>query len=322
LAGKRFGEALALVNPGTLIGVCDASGKVMLNPEMDMIIAADMLAVVIAEDSASIGIATQAPPALDETAMRATARAHETPERALILGWNRRGGEVARQLSCYMAPGSSVFVTASTATFEQEIADVVLPKQGVTLSHSVADTRDRPALEAIDAAGFDRTIVLSCSDTLPTQAADTQTLVTLLHLRDIATDSGKRGILVSEMADIRNRQLAAVTRADDFVVSNRLVSLMLAQASENAFTSAIFAELLDEEGSEVYMRPIDTIVAIDRPIDFHTIIEAAKRRGETAFGYCRPRGDKANPSGVTLNPNKSQALDYKAGDYIVVLARD
>ena len=57
--------------------------------------------------------------------------------------------------------------------------------------------------------------------------------------------------VVSEMVDVRNRELAEVTRADDFVVSNKLVSLMLAQASENDALTAIFDDLLDEAGSEL-----------------------------------------------------------------------
>jgi voltage-gated potassium channel Kch len=322
LAGRTFGEALSMVSPATLIGICHEHGKVELNPAMTTPISAEARVVVIAEDAESIGVVAHETPAIEESAIRPRPAPKESPERALILGWNRRGGDIARELSNYMAPGSSIDIVANTPTFATDMAALSLPQPNVALSYRVADTRDRPALEAVDAAGHDRTIVLSCSDTLPTQAADTQTLVTLLHLREIATQNGKRGILVSEMADIRNRQLASVTRADDFVVSNRLISLMLAQAAESEFTSAIFTELLDETGSEVYMRPVETMIGIERPVDFYTIIETAKRRGETAFGYCRPRGDKSNPSGVTLNPSKAQAVDFRVGDYIVVLAQD
>jgi hypothetical protein len=168
-------------------------------------------------------------------------------------------------------------------------------------------------------------VVLSYSDSKPIQAADTHTLVTLLHLRHIAETDPKRGTIVSEMADIRNRQLAQVTRADDFVVSNRLVSLMLAQASESPFISEIFADLLNDDGSEIYMRPVEHLVAIDKPVDFYTIIEAARRRGETAFGYCRRREDVKdlrNLGGVVLNPRKAEKIEYRADDYIVVLARE
>jgi len=322
LTGKTFGEALALVNPGILIGLCDDSGAVRLNPEMETPITDKSLAVIIAGDRDSIAIGEAARPLLDETAMRARTGPKEIVERALILGWNHRGAAIARELSWYMAPGSEISIAAATPTFEQELSQLKLPKDGVALKYTVTDTRDRHALEALGAASYDRIIVLACSDFLAPQPADTQTLVTLLHLREIATATGKRGILVSEMADIRNRQLAAVTRADDFVVSNRLVSLMLAQASESQFTSAIFKDLLDEDGSEIYMRPIENVISTERPVDFYTIIEACRRHGETAFGYCRPRGDKKNPSGVKLNPDKHEAVSYRNGDYIVVLARE
>lgn len=321
LAGKTFGEAISLVSPGALIGLCDDTGVVRLNPEMDTVIDDKALAVIVADDREAISIGAEARPLVDETAMRTRNPVKEAVERALILGWNRRGPAIVRELSFYMAPGSEILVAASTPNFEQDLSQLKLLKPGVELKYTATDTRDRHALEAIGAASYDRIIVLACSDNLAPQPADTQTLVTLLHLREIATATGKRGILVSEMADIRNRQLAAVTRADDFVVSNRLVSLMLAQASESQFTSAIFKDLLDEDGSEIYMRPIENVISTERPADFYTIIEACRRHGETAFGYCRPRGDKANPSGVMLNPSKSQTLDYKPGDYIVVLAR-
>jgi hypothetical protein len=100
---------------------------------------------------------------------------------------------------------------------------------------------------------------------------------------------------------------------------------MLAQASENQYISAIFADLLDEEGSEIYMRPVESLVAIDRPVNFYTVIESARRRGETAFGYCRRREDQQdarNLGGVVLDPNKSEAVAYAPGDFIVTLARD
>jgi polyribonucleotide nucleotidyltransferase len=64
------------------------------------------------------------------------------------------------------------------------------------------------------------------------------------------------------------------------VVSNKLISLMLAQASENPYISAIFEDLLDESGSEICLRPITDYVSIDAPVNFYTILEAAKLRGK------------------------------------------
>ena len=116
-----------------------------------------------------------------------------------------------------------------------------------------------------------------------------------------------------------------IQKADDFVVSNRLVSLMLAQASENQYLAAIFDDLLDEEASEIYMRPVGDYVAIDQPMTFWTIAESARLRGEIAIGYRRVRtaeADKRALGGVTVNPLKSEALAYLPEDRIIVLARD
>src|SRR5262249_45345035 len=131
LTGKTFGEALSLVSPGALIGLCDEKGVVRLNPEMETIITDKTIAVIIADDRDSIAIGAAKRPLLDETAMRARSGVKEFVERALILGWNRRGAAIAQELSFYMAPGSEIFVAASTPNFEQDLSKLKLAKPGV-----------------------------------------------------------------------------------------------------------------------------------------------------------------------------------------------
>ncbi len=145
---------------------------------------------------------------------------------------------------------------------------------------------------------------------------------TLLHLRDIAAKAGRPFSIVSEMLDVRNRQLAEVTRADDFIVSDKLISLMLSQIAENAQLAAVFADLLDPEGSELYLKPASGYVALDRPVSFYTVVEAARRRGEVALGY-RLTAESADPAkayGVRVNPDKSRPVRFAAGDRVIVLA--
>ena len=117
------------------------------------------------------------------------------------------------------------------------------------------------------------------------------------------------------MLDLRDRALAEVARADDFIVSDRLISLMLAQVAENKHLNAVFGDLFDPEGSEIYLRPAADYVALDRPVPFATVIEAARRRGEVAFGY-RIGGrseDAAAAYGVSLNPSKRAPLTFSRG---------
>ncbi len=112
------------------------------------------------------------------------------------------------------------------------------------------------------------------------------------------------------MLDLRNRALAEVTHADDFIVSARLVSLLVAQVAENAHLNAVFADLFDQEGSEIYLRPAGDYVETGVEVSFATIVASARQRGEVAIGYravSEPEGSSAS-QGVRLNPPKSARL--------------
>ena len=91
-------------------------------------------------------------------------------------------------------------------------------------------------------------IVLCYSDILSTQRADARTLVTLLHLRDMVDRSGVPFTITSEMLDDRNRELAEVTKVDDVIVSDKLISLLVTQISENHHLTAVFDELFSRKG--------------------------------------------------------------------------
>ncbi len=189
-----------------------------------------------------------------------------------------------------------------------------------------ASTTDRATLESLDAARFDQIIVMCYSDHLDPQRADARTLVTLLHLRDILSDipHADRPAVVSEMLDDRNRALAQVTEVDDVIVSDKIISLVLAQLSENPRLEAVFADLLDADGAEVYLRPAGEYVALGRETTFATVVEAARRRGETALGYrtAAESQDADAAFGVRVNPPKSHAIAAAPGDRVIVLAED
>ncbi len=74
-------------------------------------------------------------------------------------------------------------------------------------------TTDRATLEALDIGRFDHAMVMCPGDDLDAQRADARTLVTLLHLRDIADRDGAQVSVVSEMLDDRNRELARSRRS-------------------------------------------------------------------------------------------------------------
>ncbi|MGR4841960.1 hypothetical protein ACIPSK_04885 [Rhizobium sp. LARHSG275] len=323
LSGKSFGAAVMMYETSTLIGFCDNEGAVHLNPPASRIFLPGERAIIIAEDDAAIKSAA-AEMRVDKEVIRAPVTRETKAERTLMLGWNRRGPIIARELSRYVAPGSQLTIAADTPDIEQEVRGLTLASDNMAVTCRLTDTSSRAELDDLDIPAYDHVLVLGYSDHMAAQPADTRTLVTLLQLRRIAEKTGRHIGIVSEMIDVRNRELAAVTRADDFVVSNKLVSLMLAQASENGQMAAIFDELLDEDGSEIYMRPVTDYVSIDKPLTFYTICLAALRRGEVAIGYQRQRqgeADARNLSGVVVNPGKSDLLAFAEADRLIILAR-
>jgi hypothetical protein len=97
---------------------------------------------------------------------------------------------------------------------------------------------------------------------------------------------------------------------------------MLSQISENKDLGAVFADLFNSEGSEIYLKPASDYVNTGQPINFYTVVEAARRRGEVALGYriMAKSGDASAGYGVTLNPDKAETITFSPADRIVVLA--
>ena len=323
LVGKSFGEALFAYEDSCVIGLRKADGDIILNPPMITPIRSGDKVIAISQDDDTIVI-TDRKPAIAEDIIQKAQEHEPSPERTLILGWNDRVPLVIRELDNYVAKGSEVVVVADVIGAQRELGLELraLSKQKCTFIFG--DSTSRAVLEELQVHSYHHVLVVAYSERYSPQDADSRTLITLLHLRRIAEQLGHHYSVVSEMLDVRNRHLAEVTHADDFIVSHKLVSLLLSQISENKELSTVFAELFQAEGSEIYLKPAADYVRLDTAVSFDTVIEAAKRRSEVAIGY-RIRehsGDPGKAYGVKVNPKKSEKVSFSEHDKIIVLAED
>ena len=318
LDGKTYREALLTFAEATLIGVVDDDGTVQLNPPADTDVTGRELVVIASDDSALNGAALSST-VVDEGAITDAVFTPSHSTRALVIGWNSRAAAVVRELDAYAEPGSELVVVS-------EYGEAALPPlTNLMATIQRGATSDRAILDLLDLPSFNQVIVLAYSDHLPVQKADARTLVTLLHVREILDhDPDNATAVVSEMIDDRNRALAQVAQVDDVIVSDEIVSLMLTQLSEEARLEVVFEDLLDEEGSEIYLRPATAYVQAGAEVSFSTIVEAASRRGETALGYrvAAHAHDQDKGYGVRVNPAKSEMFVATAADRVVVLAED
>jgi len=314
LVGASYSDALHAFELGCPIGLCRPDGTVLLNPPMSTVIATGEQIIVIAEDDLLVRLADERPPVI-EAAIMAAPDVRAAPDRTLLVGWNSRAGRIIELLDQLVEPGSIVDVASP---IEPDLGG--LQPRVLKLGLKSCNPTSRRSLEELDLGGYKHIIVLS-DDTFDPDHADDRTLVTLLHLRDIEVQLGDPYSIITEMNDDGNREVAQVTKADDFIVSNKLISLLLTQLAENKHLQRVFAELFDPAGAEIYLRPASLYVTPGQPVNFATVIEAAKRRDETAIGIrTRDGGDDGPAYGVTLNPPKSAPLTLAASDSVVIVA--
>ncbi|HXV42408.1 MAG TPA: potassium transporter TrkA, partial [Anaerolineae bacterium] len=276
LAGKTYEEALLAYEDSAVIGLCLTDGQVQLNPPPETKIEAGDQVIAISQDDNTIRLSGRTNLEIKVEAIRQASAREQSPERTLILGWNGRGPTIISELDQYVASGSEVMIVADTSEEEIEMIGQSLQLRHLTVSFRSGDTTDRRTLDQLAIQTYQHVIVLSYADQFEPQEADSHTLITLLHLRAITEQNGNSFSIVSEMLDGRNRELAEVTRADDFIVSDKLVSLLLAQISENKKLAAGFADRFDPDGCELYLKPAGDYVELGQPLNFYTVVEAAR----------------------------------------------
>lgn len=322
LVGKTIGETLNLFEKNAVFGYKSKDGIALLNPPVNTKIQPGDQLVVIAEDDLQIFMDGE--PAIQNDLIVKAKPAKVTPEKTLILGWNWRASRIIRELDNYVPPNSKILAMADIEDFEQ-VARSCCPKiKNQTISFIKGDTCDRKTLDNLEITKYNHIIILAYCDRMDFQKADSFTLITLLHLRDIVDQKNGKCTIVSEMLDIRNRNLAEITRADDFIVSDKLVSLLMTQIAENKSLSAVFADIFNAEGSEVYLKPAGQYVQLGTPVNFYTVVESARQRNELAVGY-RVAALAHEPEkmyGVVLNPQKTKAVIFTEKDKIVVAAEE
>jgi voltage-gated potassium channel Kch len=321
LVGKTFGQALLAYETSMPIGLDPKGAQPRLKPPLDTVIHAGDEIIVIAEDDDTTHLSRRQDLGIRAEATRCCAYTEPIPERTLLLGWNWCAPSIINELDRYVAPGSSVTVVADVTSAEEQIRLRCSNLQNEKVEFRIGNTTDRHELDHLAVDTYDHVIILCYCDTLSRQQADARTLVTLLHLRDIAEHCGHRFSIVSEMVDIRNRNLAEVTRADDFIVSEQIVSLVLAQISQRKEVNAVMADLFNPEGSEIHLRPVANYIEPGQPVNFYTVVESARQQDEIALGYHLQAyaNDPTRNHGVVLNPNKHEPVTFGAEDRIIIL---
>src|SRR4030042_3880573 len=325
LAGKSFKDALFMSEKSSLIGLYK-DGMVKLNPPMDTVIAKDDEAIFISESEESIKISNSAGDHDIRSSAINISRTRSGPKREniLILGWNEKIFKIIEELDKYLAKGSSLTVVTGdnklNGTLEKELKGLT---NNSDLKFLQANIQDHDILQELILNNYSHILVLT-DDTKDMQEADADSIMIIIHLRNIAEKNNLNFSLITEIVDIRNMRLAKIARVNDLIISERLISLFLVQLSENKLVNHVFEDFMNETGAEIYIREAKDYINLNEEVNLYTIIEAASRKNEVVIGYkiVSEESNEEKSFGVFLNPVKSAAVKFSKGDSIIVIAED
>lgn len=319
--GKTFGQALLASSTATIIGLRNAEGTHVGPPTTTVLHVGDRL-IAIAEDDSRFSLDC-APSPWTPADNRVWEPLAPMRERTLIIGWSPLAPLVAQEIDIHVAPESEIHLLVDVAdeAIDAIATAMTLERQSLTI-HPGSPISRRDVAEVLQQGPYDHILLLSEKEAFPLDEADARTMLALLHVRGHLADSGSSENIVAELVDPNDVGLAAPSENSDFIVSQRLIGLLIAQLSESPDLAPVFRELFDSAGSIIALHPIERYVPAGETT-FRAIIEAARDWGITPIGVRAASlvGSHASlGQGIRLNPDKDSRLVLVPGDSVVVVA--
>jgi Trk K+ transport system NAD-binding subunit len=321
LAGQPFGVAQWRMKDAVVVGVRrpgvdGAGGQTLLNPAEGFLLEKDDELLVIAEDDDTFSLTAQHQPVVSDTFRGATPIAR-TPERLLVCGRSPKLGDMLREFDNYVLPGSEAWLMPGQG--KDQFADFIKAEVGalknLKLKYVDGDPTMPDALHRVASPDFAAAMVVADTQIDP-EEADARTVMTVLLLRDLFRGLDKKPRIISEILDPRTKDLLEQDYGADFVVSAEITSMLLAQVSERRDLNAVWADLFDSDGNEIYLKRAACYVVPGQTTPWLSVQKVARERGEVAIGYLKMN---ARPA---INPKQDESLVFADDDRVIVVSED
>lgn len=327
--GINFGELLYRFPDGVVMGIRDSEGEIHINPEATRVIGDDDDILILAEDDSTIEFLGQAV-AVSKNLPLKPGKLKQNVENELIIGWNRKARIIISEYAEYVLEGSKIDVIihqpSERVINEIEALDAELDSIKVSLID--ANPLEIEVLENAEPSSRDNIIILSGGDDDDAECSDSHTILILLLLRRVFAQTPNNHVntrIVTEVMDSANQSLISEVGVKDFIISNKLISMMLAQVSEEADIKRVYDNLFDEDGSEIYLKPL-SVYLDELPVDltFADCMGLALKREEVCIGVKIKalENDAEKNFGVKLIPEKNTKYTLQPDDCLVVVSED
>jgi hypothetical protein len=327
--GVTFGNLPFHFKDGIPLGVYNINDGLRLRPDDDYKLIPDDQIVILAEDDSTINFEPQ-PFIKPKDIELSGKKLQQHSKDVLILGWHNVAEIFIREASDYLSAGTKVdilfdkpndYLTNRVKELKSEYKDF-----NITLTDS--DPLKLDNLSEVNPFSYDNIIILSQDmNELRADKIDSDTLIILLLLRNIKNESGNSNNtkIITQVLNSENQEIITQTDVDDFIISNKLITMILAQLSEEPLIKILYDDLFSEDGSEIYVKPADLYFkTFPQHLQFADIIQLAGKREEVCLGIRKGdlSKDASSNFGVKLNLAKDEKITIQEGDFLVVLSED
>jgi hypothetical protein len=331
--GATFGNIGYRFPDGVPMGIRNPAGEITANPDPGRVLHPGDEVLILADDDSTIELLAE-PVAAPRDLPLADRRQEQRIERELMIGWTFKSTAIIREFADYIVDGSEINVLLKHPSDRQraEINALDDELEGIHVRLLEKDCLNIEDLMSVKPFEYDNIIILAGteSEDEPVDAArvDSENIVALLLLRRIFSqypEESRNTKLITEILDSQNDALVAKAGVQDVIISNRLVSMIMAQISESRDIEKVYDDIFQEDGSEIYLKPA-SLYFDQFPVEatFADLMAIAQKREEVCLGIKVQalENSRDDNNGITLIPEKNTVYTLKPEDSLVVLAED
>lgn len=319
--GRNYGELLLASSTSTVVGIRRRDGETQLNPPPLTAIEDGDWVIAISEDDSTLRLDLPPEPWSPPSTFQ---RLHidRFQENTLLVGWSELAPLTVEEIDSSVLPGSKLHVLVNPLLHDtaELVASLELRNQDVTVHEGDPISR-RDIASAMADGPYDHVMIIAERGVYNMEEADARTLLTLMHVRAL-TDAEGLGNIVAEILNPDTVDLGGGTSSEhDFIVSEKLISLLVAQLSESPELAAVFADLFSSEGSVLEHHAIEEFMAPGE-VTYEKLIRIGRDFGVTVLGVVSHSSHpNEETTTVRLNPAKGEVLTFADGDRVVLLRR-
>ncbi len=184
-------------------------------------------------------------------------------KRQLILGWSYKAPIIIQGYADYVLDGSQIDVMVKDPP--PQLMETIRKLDAESTATVRLIDKDPLICDELGSTSpflYNNVIILPQKPSMNSgpERIDSEAIGVLLHLRKlqkVLTEAGKtvETKLITEVLESLNQELVSHAGVNDFIISDRMVSMIFAQISEEKDMQRVYDNLFQEEGSEIYVKP-------------------------------------------------------------------